>query len=129
MDEWLERNKGKDPADQETKEFVDSQFTNSGRSKRNGRSKRLQGWAREGYVLFNTLHRRVTEDRLRRANFESELMAQLRIGVSHVATDEEDEEEDEEIFPANDLVGVVAPGRTMVPGGKENVYDPYNPNH
>jgi hypothetical protein len=126
---WLERNKDKEPQDREKKTFADSRFTNSGKSKQNGRSKRLQGWAREGYLLFNELHKRVANDRLRRANFESELMAQLRIGVDGTDTDSEEENEEEEIFPAHDLEGVVASVPVMVARSQhetEEQYDPYN---
>ena len=106
-----------------------SRFTNSGKSKQNGRSKRLQGWAREGYLLFNELYQRVANDRLRRANFESELMAYLRAGTMEtLSTDSEDDAEEEEIFPANDLEGVVAPVGAMVNHGQHDAeYDPYNP--
>ena len=77
---WLARNKDKEPEEQEPKDFPESRFTNSGKSKQNGRSKRLQGWAREGYLLFNELYQRVENDCLQRANFETELMAQIRAG-------------------------------------------------
>jgi hypothetical protein len=126
---WLARNKDKDPADREPKAFPDSRFTNSGKSKQNGRSRRLQGWAREGYLLFNELYQQVANDRLRRANFEAELMTQLRAGMDDFATDSDQEDEEDEIFPANDLDGVVAPVVAMVTPGKTNAeYDPYNPN-
>ena len=103
---WLARNKDKDdPMDQEEKNFPDSRFTNSGRSKQNGRSKRLQGWAREGYLLFNALYEQVKEDRKRRANFKSELLAQLRRNNDDYNSDVDDADEvcEEDIFPANDL--------------------------
>ena len=87
---WLVGNKDKEPAEQAPKTFPDSRFTNSGKSKQNGRSKRLQGWAREGYLLFNALYQRVAQDRLRRANFESELMAQLRARTTDTMSDSEE---------------------------------------
>jgi hypothetical protein len=126
--DWLVNNKDKEAADREPKQFPDSRFTNSGKSKQNGRSKRLQGWAREGYLLFNTLYQRVADDRLRRANFEAEIMTQLRETTNANDSDSEEEEEEEEIFPANDLEGVVAPVGTMVNVGRRAAeYDPYNP--
>jgi hypothetical protein len=127
---WLANNKDKELAEQEPKEFPDSRFTNSGKSKQNGRSKRLQGWSREGYLLFNELYKRVANDRLRRANFEAELMAQLRAGNQGSDTDSADEEEDEEIFPCNDLGGEVVPVAAMLKTTEQihdSDHDPYNP--
>jgi hypothetical protein len=126
--DWLVHNKDRETTDQEPKTFPNSRFTNSGRSQKNGRSKRLQGWAREGYLLFNALYQRVADDRLRRANFETEIMMQLRKTTNETNSDSEAEKEEEEIFPANDLEGVVAPVGTMVtPGRHGATYDPYNP--
>ena len=91
---------------------------------------RLQGWARQGYLSFNALYQRVAHDRLRRANFENELMAQLPAASTEPSSESEAEEEEEEIFPANDLEGVVAPMGPMVTPGRTNVGledDPYNP--
>jgi hypothetical protein len=42
---WLVNNNNKDPEEQPPKDFPASNYTNSGTSKKNGRSKRLQGWA------------------------------------------------------------------------------------
>lgn len=128
---WLVRNKDKEPDDQEPKDFPDSQFTNSGKSKQNGRSKRLQGWAREGYLLFNDLYKRVAYDRRLRANFEAELMTKLRVGNDESDTDSADDDEEEEIFPCNDLGGVaLAPLASLVAPARSptNVEeDQYNP--
>jgi len=58
---WIEKNRDKeDPAE---KKFSEARYTNSGCSKANGRSKRFQGWSREGYLQFNKLYQLVVEDR------------------------------------------------------------------
>jgi hypothetical protein len=126
--QWLERNKDKDPNDREAKAFADLRFTNSRKSKQNGRSKRLQGWAREGYLLFNNLHQRVANDWLRRGNFESELMTQMRINVDNYSSGSDDNGDEDEIFPANDLEGVVAPitATPLAVTGPRVPYDPYD---
>ena len=127
---WLVRNKDKEAAEKEPKHFPESRFTNSGKSKQNGRSKRLQGWAREGYLLFNNLYQRVAEDRKRRANFEAEIMTQLRATTNETNSDSEEEAEEDEIFPANDLDGVVAPVGAMVNRSNHDAtYDPYDPHN
>jgi hypothetical protein len=71
---WVVNNQDKAVDEREPKLLPESKYTNSGRSKKNGRSRRLSGWAREGYIKFNTMYTLVAEDRLRRANFETELM-------------------------------------------------------
>jgi hypothetical protein len=106
---WLVNNQDKEPDMREPKELPESKYTNSGRSKSNGRSKRLSGWSRDGYIMFNTLYARVAEDRLRRANFESELMITMRKACPLKQSKPVETEEDVELFPANDLEGLVAP--------------------
>jgi hypothetical protein len=116
---WVLNNDTKEPDECDPKDFPASKYTNSGTSKRNGRSKRLQGWAREGYLRFNELHTLVSNDRLGRANFENELLEYWRKHVpvytstSSLAT--QDDEDD--IYPANDLDGLVAPSRLHFANG------------
>jgi hypothetical protein len=57
-------------------------------------------WAREGYLLFNDLHQRVANDRLRRANCESKLMTQMRINMDNYSSGSDDDGDKDEIFPA-----------------------------
>jgi hypothetical protein len=128
--EWVAQNKDRSPVEQETKNYPEAKYTNSGKSKRNGRSRRLHGWAREGYLRFNELYQLVQQDRLRRANFEVEMMAKWRDGDPADGSDSEPEDDDDEIFPANDLEGFVAPVGTCVSQGnyddEEDQYDPEN---
>jgi hypothetical protein len=77
----------------------------------------------ESFVLLTLKH---NYDR-----WMGKLMATLRAGTTETnATDSDDEEEKEEIFPANDLEGVVAPVGAMVTPWRHPTeeYDPpYNP--
>jgi hypothetical protein len=75
---WCFANEDKEPAECAPKMFPTSKYTNSGKSQKNGRSKRLQGWSRDGYERFNELYTGVQNDRLRRANFETELLSVWR---------------------------------------------------
>lgn len=108
---WNQANKDKEKDERDEKNWAEAKYTNSGRSKSNGRSKRFQGWSRDGYERFNALHQFVLQDRMRRANFEADLKNMLaeqhNKNVAEVL-DEEDEDEDDEIFPANDM-DVVSP--------------------
>ena len=104
---WLMRNKDKVDIDREKKHFAPSKYTNSGKSQANGRSRPFQGWAREGYVRFNALYQLVAADRRTRAAFEKDLMASYRSSVAHEQADIESEEEEDDIYPANDLAGGV----------------------
>jgi hypothetical protein len=52
---WLIANKNKEPTERDEKTFPVSKYTNSGKSQCNGRSRRLSGWARKGYLKFNEL--------------------------------------------------------------------------
>ena len=82
---------------------------NSGKSKCNGRSKRWHGWSREGYLQFNALYDMVVADRKRRQQFELELLTMWQ-SLKRAPKDKPDSEDDEEeIFPANDLAGLKAP--------------------
>jgi hypothetical protein len=109
---WIVENDEIPEEDRAPKEYPGSKYTNSGKSKKNGRSRRLQGWAREGYLRFNALHALVERDRRHRAEFEHELLAIRqkenanfnRDRIKETLTDAE-----EEIFPANDLGGLVYP--------------------
>jgi hypothetical protein len=103
---WIVENDEIPEEDRAPKDFPGSKYTNSGKSKKNGRSRRLQGWAREGYLRFNALYTLVDHDRRHRAQFENELLAIRqkenanidRDRIKDTLTDMEDE-----IFPANDL--------------------------
>jgi hypothetical protein len=109
---WIAINKDTDPPDRAPKEFPDARYTNSGSSRRNGRSKRLHGWAREGYLRFNALYQLVAQDRLRRALFEKELMASVCSANGAVSFLDDDSDDDEiDIFPANDLDGLSVPAQ------------------
>jgi hypothetical protein len=106
---WTARNKDKAPHDREVKDYPSAKYTNSGQSKRDGRSKRLQGWAREGYLRFNKLYQLVARDRNRRAKFEEHLLETLRDAMRpdqalHCPSDDDEDA----IFPANDLIGVAS---------------------
>jgi hypothetical protein len=135
---WLAENEDSEPGQRGPKNFPSSKYTNSGASQKNGRSKRLQGWAREGYLRFNALYQLVALDRLRRANFELELLAHLRNrNGADADSDSEVQPEEEEIFPANDLEGLVDPscgvaissrvlGRYKDDDEQDDDDDPYN---
>jgi hypothetical protein len=112
MARWHVDNADMAPDDKAPKSFPGSRYTNSGLSKKNGRSRRLQGWAREGYLRFNELYNQVSRDRRHRVQFENELLTiwqrdnrtenlHCQVGVT---------ETEEDIFPANDLVGLARPG-------------------
>jgi hypothetical protein len=106
--DWMVKNQGMEKEDQAVKNFPDAKYTNSGRSRRNGRSRRLQGWAREGYLRFNALYKAVGIDRSVRAQFEQELLERIQHGDRDQDTNISDiEDDEEEIFPANDLGGVM----------------------
>jgi hypothetical protein len=111
---WRVANEDKELADHAPKMFPNSKYTNSGKSQKNGQSKRLQGWSRDGYVRFNKLYKRVQNDRLRQANFETELLAVWRNNESPTTQNTRDVAMEEElIFPANDLTGLIAPTRYL----------------
>jgi hypothetical protein len=100
---WMMKNKDKDPEQQDYKEFPEAKYTNSGKNRKNGRSKRLSGWSREGFLKFNELHTQVLHDRRQRAGFERELLAQLRKeGEAASSKQTKVTVAEEEIFPAND---------------------------
>lgn len=105
--EWTERNKGKEPDEKEPKVFPAARYTNSGLSRKDGRSRRLQGWAREGYLHFNELYQLVAKDCGRRLQFELRLLDTMRDSFSVASSSTKDVQDAEnEIFPANDLFGV-----------------------
>jgi len=108
--EWQLQHHGTDQKEYEQNKFLpDAKYTNSGKSKRNGRSKRLHGWSREGYLQFNALYVMVVADRKRRKQFELELLTTWQSLKRAQKDSQETEEEEEEIFPANDLTGLMAP--------------------
>jgi hypothetical protein len=97
--------------DIDKKDMPEARYTNSGVSQLTGKgsSKRFHGWSREGYLRFNELYLLVREDRKLRANFEVDLKAKFE--AEHVSRrrQEESEDEEDEIFPANDMSGVKQP--------------------
>jgi hypothetical protein len=106
---WIVDNMDKEPQDHGPKNFRDSIYTNSGQSKKNGQSRCLQGWAREGYLRFNMLYTLVEQDRFKRANFESKLMLmwQTAAGKDKQTTlSVNTGKDDDKKFPANDFEGV-----------------------
>jgi hypothetical protein len=113
---WHVNNANMATEDKAPKNFPGSLYTNSGLSKKNGRSCCLQGWARKGYLRFNALYNQVSRDCRHRVQFENELLSiwqsnnkkenpQCQVGVT---------ETEEDIFPANDLVGLAKPGDHVV---------------
>ena len=100
---WCLENKDKDIAEQSSKEFAPSKYTNSGKSKPNGRSRPFQGWAREGYLRFNALYQAVEKDRRMRAAFEADLMVAFRSKFDGNQGLSDSENEEDEIYPANEL--------------------------
>ena len=91
------------------KNLPEAKYTNSGSSRRAGQgsSRRFHGWSKEGYRRFNALHGMIKEDRKRRANFEAELRERFEIEYGNGYNDDEvSDDDDEEIFPANDMIGV-----------------------
>jgi hypothetical protein len=97
--------------DKAPKHYPGSLYTNSGMSKKNGRSRRLQGWAREGYLRFNVFYNQVSRDRRHRVHFENELLTvwQNNNKKTHLHGNVMVTEAEDEIFPANDLVGLAKP--------------------
>jgi hypothetical protein len=124
---WMLKNKDKDPEQQDNKEFPEAKYTNSGKNRKNGRSKRLSGWSREGFLKFNELHKHVLHDRRQRAGFERELMAQLRKeGESTSRKQTKETVAEEEIFPANDWDELDALPRNPVTPPSNYTYNNYN---
>jgi hypothetical protein len=119
---WMLKNKDKDPEQQDNKEFPEAKYTNSGKNRKNGRSKRLSGWSREGFLKFNELHTQVLNDRQQRAGFERELLAKLRKeGEATNSKQTKVTVAEEEIFPANDWDDFKAlPRNPVTPMSKNN---------
>lgn len=115
--EWIIANKEKEVKDQTKKAFASSKYTNSG-TKANGKCRHFQGWSRVGYVRFNELYQLVLADRTtgRRDNFEKEMLATLRSKVTNAKEQDESEGEEVEIYPCNELTGVLVPLRSRVLG-------------
>ena len=69
------------------------------------------GWTKDGYKRFNALHTMVKHDGMQRVEFEARLKERLEEdnANSNRGGDSLDEEEEEEIIPANDFVGVRQP--------------------
>lgn len=104
---WTRRNKALALPDREPKALPGARYTNSGTSKRDGRSRRLHGWAREGYLRFNELYQLVAKDRNRRTKFETTMLEMVCDAMHKTpALPGTNEEAQEDIFPANDLFAV-----------------------
>jgi hypothetical protein len=101
--------------DVEKPRFPDALYTNSGCSthKGKGSSRRFHGWSKEGYLRFNELYGMVKEDRKRRSHFEYRLKEVFEKSQqsAHVMGNEYDTDDDE-IIPANDMLGVKQPAWT-----------------
>jgi hypothetical protein len=103
---WVVNNQDKAVDEHKPKLLPECKYTNSERSKKNGRSRRLSGWAQEGYIKSNTMYTLVAEDRLRCANFETELMTTWRNCQPVAKVIHKDDKDKDELFPANDLEGL-----------------------
>jgi hypothetical protein len=117
---WIKQNKEKLAKDQEKKQFAPARYTNSGKSQANGRSRPFQGWARDGYIRFNELYQLVAADRRKRTVFEKERLVMCRNALAYEKDSSDSEEEQEEIYPANDLTGERV---TMVLGSTKRLGD------
>ena len=95
------------------KRLPEARYTNSGSSKKNGQgsSRRFHGWSREGYLRFNEIHAKVKKDRKSQDNFELELKELLE--QQYIDDGKADtlfvDDDDEELVPANDWMGVKQP--------------------
>ena len=96
----------------EKPKLPDALYTNSGTSrvKGKGTSHRFHGWSKKGYLRFNELYRQVKSDRIARAQFELEVLESCKeTHASDYGEECTDDSDDEEIIPANDMVGVKQP--------------------
>jgi hypothetical protein len=91
-----------------------AKFTNSGSSSANGNgsNRRCGGWSKPGYLRFNSIYSQVQEDRKRRANFELGLKEHFQAEKNMDEDDEDSDSNDEEIVPANDIIGAKQPTTT-----------------
>jgi hypothetical protein len=110
-DRWLAEYNLDENDGEGRKMLPDARYTNSGTSKHSGRgsSRRFHGWSREGYKRFNALHALIKEDRAQRSAFEMELKQEFESSYMSSKQDVEEyeeDEDDEELFPANDMEGV-----------------------
>jgi hypothetical protein len=121
---WLIANKNKEPTERDEKTFPVSKYSNSGKIQCNGRSRRLSGWARKGYLKFNELYMLVRQDWQQRSRFERELFTQLQQLAPPRNSCHTNTVNEEEIFPANDWDGLEAPsnqlGRALVYNNSDN---------
>jgi hypothetical protein len=97
---------------------IQALYTNSGKSTKlgSGSSRRFQGWSREGYLRFNQLHAMVKEDRKQRATFELMLLEAMKAEITskNIRNNNESEDEEDEIFPANDMPGLQLPTNSEI---------------
>jgi hypothetical protein len=109
---WVDESELDDEDDDAKNKIAEALYTNSGNSRGNGKgsSRRFHGWSRDGYHRFNTLHGLVKQDRMICSGFENLLRSRLENEYIDSNKQEMEEEEDlEEIFPANDMEGVKQP--------------------
>jgi hypothetical protein len=92
-----------------------AKFTNSGASSANGNgsNRRCGGWSKPGYLRFNAIYSLVQEDRKRRANFELELKEHFQNEKNMGDEDDDSDSNDEEIVPANDIIGAKQPTNSL----------------
>jgi hypothetical protein len=118
---WAEINHD-DKVDESTLSDIQALYTNSGKSTKSGSgsSRRFQGWSREGYLRFNELHALVKEDRKKRDTWELMLLDAIKeeFTSKNTTNDNESEDEEDEIFPANDMPGLQPP--TNLESGSNN---------
>jgi hypothetical protein len=103
---WLKNNRDVEKEERTPKQFRTALYTNSGHSQKNGRSKRFSGWSRDGYLRFNEIYALVAADRTDRAIFEADLKATYVVAHSKDESTPAIEDDNDEIFPANDMLGV-----------------------
>jgi hypothetical protein len=113
---WMDESKLQDEDDEGKGKISEALYTNSGNSRVNGKgsSRRFQGWSREGYCRFNKLYGMVKEDRARRTIFENDLRKVFE--MEHAERKKviaEEDEHNEEIFPANDMEGIEPTGKIL----------------
>jgi hypothetical protein len=130
---WQLENRDKDKDQQSQKNWAESLYTSSeSRAKR--RSRRFQGWSREGYIRFNSLYAIVLQDRKRRANFEAELKTSFALKETRHSVESDEEDDLQDIFPANDMAGmqslsasaVITPAKGLAAGHTQTRADDEN---
>jgi hypothetical protein len=124
---WHIQNDSKPPSERNPKELPEAKYTNRGKSKQNGQSKCLHGWSREGYLRFNDI---VSADRKNWIQFETTLQTTWKSMQSNPKAHTKTVPVADNVFPANDLPGLLAPldsyTRTVRDTTEDNHDDPYD---